>query len=241
MRKLVGAALATALVLTGAVAAWGAATGNETLISVNFTTGNKKDSGPNSGVIRHEQMPSDPADGQAATTSRIRLIFGRGMILNSGIWPRRARCNIRTVNQRGSDSGCPGRARVGGGSVNLLAGGGGQIPEAADLRLWVSTDGDLFLFLDSRPGQPVELNAAIPCEVTRRRSALCSIPQVLQRPAGVPSSIKDLTLRIRAVISIRGTRRGILQNTGCRRFYVLTIETHFDDGVRKRDSDRVRC
>jgi hypothetical protein len=240
MRKLVVTALVSALALTGAVAAWGAATGNETLISANLTTGNKKDRGPNSANISHTQRPSDPADGQAATTSRIRIILGRGLILNSGIWPRGARCNIRTVNQRGSDSSCPGRARVGRGVVELIA-GDGAIEETADLRLWVSTDGDLFIFLDSRPGEPVELNAAVPCEVVRRRTVDCRIPVTLQRPAGVPSSIRKLTIRIQRVIVIRGKRRGILQNTGCRRFFVLTFETTFDDGVRKRDSDRVRC
>jgi hypothetical protein len=239
MRKLLVAALATALALTCAVAAWGAATGNETLISVNLTLGNKKDRGPNSAVIRHAQRPSDPADGQAATTSRIRLVF-RGVRVNSGIWPRTFRCNIRLVNQRGSDSGCPGRARVGSGSVNLVA-GDGTIQEAADLRLWVSSDGDLFIFLDSRPGQPVELNAAVPCEVVRRVRVICSIPEALQQPAGVPSSIRDLTLRINRVIRVRGQRRPILQNTGCGRAFGLTFVAIFRDGATKSESDRVRC
>jgi hypothetical protein len=237
MRKFLVTALVSALVLTGAVAAWGAATGNETLISIELIMGNERDRGANTVTLDHEQRPSDPADGQAATTSSIRISL-RGVRLNSGVW--RVRCSIQVVNQRGSDSSCPRRARVGRGVVNLVA-GDGTIQETADLRLWVSTDGDLFIFLDSRPGEPVELNAAVPCEVVRRIVFVCSIPQALQRPAGVASSIRDLRITIRGTQRRRGRVEGIVQNTGCRRFFVVVFETRFDDGARKSDSDRVRC
>jgi hypothetical protein len=238
MRKFVVTALVSAFVLTGAVAAWGAATGNGTLISVALGMGNTRDSGPNSATIRHDQRPANPADGQPQTARSIKITL-RGVRLNSGIW--RFSCSIQVVNQRGSDSSCPPNSRVGSGVVNLLAGGGGQIEETADIRLYVTPDGDLFIWLDSRPGEPVELNAAVPCEVTRRIIIVCSIPEALQMPAGVPSSIDDLRLKIAKVIRIRGRRVGILQNTGCRRAFVIVFEVRFRDGVRKSDSDRVRC
>jgi hypothetical protein len=243
MRKLVVAALVSALALTGAVTAW-AVTSAETTISANFSPNNKRkgtraNPAPKVLVINHDQSTTT-GSGQPETSEAIRLGFARGWRVNSGIWPRNARCNIQTVNQRGSDSGCPRGSRVGSGAVNLLAGDGG-IQEAADLRLYVSRDGDLFIFLDSRPGEPVELNAAVPCEVTRGRTAQCNIPETLQRPAGVKSSIDNLRLRIAGSRRIRGKRRSILETTGCRRAWVFTFTVIFDDRVRKTDSDRVRC
>jgi hypothetical protein len=243
MRKLFVAALVCALALTGAVTAW-AVTSAETNISANFSPNNKRKGtsarpAAKALVINHDQSTTT-GSGQPETTRAIRLIMARGWHLRSGIWPRRARCNIRTVNQRGSDSSCPRGSRVGSGVVNLLAGDGG-IREAADLRVHVSTDGDLFIFLDSRPGEPVELNAAVPCEVTRGRTAQCNIPETLQRPAGVKSSIDNLRLRIAGARRVRGKLRSILETTGCRRAWVFTFEAIFVDGVRKRETDRVRC
>jgi hypothetical protein len=237
MRKLVVTALVSALVLTGAVAAWGAATGNETLISIEMIMGNKKDRGSNSTTLVHEQNPADPADGQGGTTSSIRITL-RGVRLNTGVW--RVTCNIRVVNQRGSDSVCRRGSRVGRGVVNFEA-GDGSIQETADLRLYVTPDRDLFIFLDSRPGEPVELNAAVPCEVTRRTIVLCSIPETLQVPAGVPAAIVNLRLTISATQRRRGRREGILQNTGCGRAFVVVFQVRFRDGARKTDSDRVPC
>jgi hypothetical protein len=237
MRKFVVTALVSALVLTGAVAAWGAATGNETLISIALSMGNKRDSGPNSTRLVHEQEPADPADGQAGTTSSIKITL-RSVRLNTGVW--RVTCSIRTVNQRGSDRSCRKDSRVGSGVVNFEA-GDGSIQETADLRLYVTPDGDLFIFLDSRPGEPVELNAAVPCEVTRRIIIVCSIPEALQVPAGVPAAIVNLRINISAVQRRRGRREGILQNTGCRRAFVVVFEVRFRDGARKSDSDRVSC
>jgi hypothetical protein len=241
MRKLFVAALVSALALTGAVTAW-AVTSAETTISANFAPNNKRKGTARKPanktlVINHGQRTTT-GSGQAETTDAIRLIFARGWRVNSGIW--RFRCNITVVNNAGSDSSCSRGSRVGSGVVTLLAGDGG-IEETADLRLYVSRDGDLFIFLDSRPGEPVELNATVPCEVSRRRSANCTIPEALQRPAGVKSSIRDLRLTIGKVIRIRGKRRGILETAGCRRAWVFTFEALFDDGVRKRETDRVRC
>ena len=243
MRKLFVAALVCALALTGAVTAW-AVTSAETTISANFAPNNKRKGtpsrpAPKALTITHSQ-DTTTGSGQPETSAAIRLALARGWHLRSGIWPRRARCNIDTVNQRGSDSGCPRGSRVGSGVVNLLA-GDGAISETADLRLHVSSDGDLFIFLDSRPGEPVELNAAVPCEVSRGRNAQCNIPETLQRPAGVKSSIDTLRLRIAGSRRIRGKRRSIVETTSCRRAWSFTFTVIFVDRVSKTESDRVRC
>jgi hypothetical protein len=244
MRKLVIGVLMGALALTGAVTAW-AVTSAETTVDNQVTVGNKREGTrakprPNSFVLRQDQATTT-GSGQPATTDRITLVFPRRWILISERWPRRRRCDIDEVNQAGSDSSCPRGARIGGGVVNLLAGGAGQIKEVADLRVWVTKTGDIMIFLDSRPGQPVELNAAVPCTVSQRRRAVCDIPPVLERPAGVPSSIDNLRLRIAGFARIRGKRRSILQTTGCRRAWTFVVIIEFDDNETARDSDRVRC
>ena len=100
--------------------------------------------------------------------------------------------------------------------VNLEA-GGGTIKEVADLRAWVARTGDVFIFLDSRPGQPVELNAAVPCQIVRQSLARCVIPEALQRPAGVKSTIERLRLTLRGRTRARGRTVNLVTTTGCRR------------------------
>jgi hypothetical protein len=241
MRKLVVAALVGALTLTGAVAAW-AVTSDQSTVDTQVSVNNKRDGtrakpSPKVVTIRHDQGTTT-GGGQPETTDAITFGLSRQMRLNTEIWP--ATCNINTVNQQGSDSSCPRRARVGRGVVNLLA-GDGSIQETADLRAWVTRTRDLMIFLDSRPGEPVELNAAVLCNVTRRRVAKCDIPATLERPAGVKSSIDTLTLVVGASTRIRGKRRGIIESVGCRRFWTTTFNVLWVDGKTSPDSDRVRC
>jgi len=241
MRKFVVAALVGALTLVGAVAAW-AVTSDQSTVDTQVSVNNKRDGtrakpSPKTATIRHDQGTTT-GGGQPETTDAITLGFPREFRLNTEIWP--ATCNISTVNQQGSDRSCPRRARIATGVVSLRA-GDGSIEETADLRGWVTRTRDLMIFLDSRPGEPVELNAAVLCNVTKRRNAKCDIPATLERPAGVKSSIDTLTLRVGATTRIRGKVRGILESVGCRRFWTTTFRVLWVDGKTSPDSDRVRC
>jgi hypothetical protein len=242
MRKLVVAALIGVLTLAGAVAA-SAVSSSETVTDSQFTPGNKregtrKNPRPNSFTLRHDQSTTT-GSGQPETTATIRLFVPRGWILLSERWPRSRRCDINRVNQAGSDRVCPRGSRVGQGVVNLL-GSDGRIQEVADLRVHVTRTGDLMIFLQTRPGEEVPLNTALLCAVAGR-VANCQIPETLQRPLGVKSAIDNLRITIGGFTRIRGKRRGILETTSCRRFWVFQIEIVFDDGARQRDTDRVRC
>jgi hypothetical protein len=243
MRKPVVAALIGALTLTGAVTAI-AVPPSQTTTDTQFRPGTTRDGTNKKPRINSFRLKNDQGtstgSGQPATTAAITLVTPAGWTVNSEIWPRRSRCDIDEVNQAGSDSGCPRGARIGSGVVNLLA-GDGAIKEVADLRAWVTRTGDIMIFLDSRPGQPVELNAAVLCNVSRRSRAKCLIPETLQRPAGVPSAIDDLTLRLVGTARIRGKRRGILESRRCRRAFVFAFIVEFDDGTTVRDTDRIRC
>jgi hypothetical protein len=244
MRKLVVGALVSALTLTGAVGAL-AVSSSETTHTVTFSTGNKREGTPrrprpNSLTLRLSQGTTT-GSGQPATTTTINVSIPRQWRLNSERWPRRRRCNITTVNQRGTDSVCPRGSRIGRGRTRLLAADGG-IEEFANIRAYVIRNGDLGFFIDSDPGEETEINAMVQGVTSRSRISI-KIPATLQQPVpGVKSAIGELTTTIAGSAPIRGRRRGILETTGCpRRGWAFTLESVYDDGGRNRDSGRVRC
>ena len=244
MSKLLVAALVGVLTLIGAVVAFAAPT-SQTTADAQFTTGRAQagtpgNPAPNSFTVRLTMDTTTGTD-QPETVDVINLQTPRQVKINSERYPRRARCDIRRVKQAGSDSSCPRAARAGSGVVNLEA-GGGTIKEVADLRAWVARTGDVFIFLDSRPGQPVELNAAVLCQIVRQSLARCVIPEALQRPAGVKSTIERLRLTLRGRTRARGRTINLITTTGCRRrAWVFGIRLAMDDGGTIRDSDRVPC
>jgi hypothetical protein len=243
MRKLVVGALVGALSLCGAIAAWGVPS-SQTTLQADFGSGHKREgtrSAPraNSLIVRVDQNTTT-GSGQPATSTALNIGIPRQWRLNSEIWPRRRRCNIATVNQRGSDSVCPRGSRIGSGNADLLAAEGG-IQEDVDIRAYVIRNGDLGFFLDSPPGEPTEINTMVQGVTSRGRISI-KIPQTLQQPIpGVKSAIDRLFTRLSATARIRGRRRGILETTGCRRSWAFTFESVYDDGGRLRDTDRVRC
>jgi hypothetical protein len=244
MRKLVVGVLLGALTLGGAVTAL-AQSSAQTTMDVKFRPGNKREgtrANPRANSVRITiDQNTTTGTGQPATTTAINVKLARQWRLNSELWPRRRRCNIRTVNQRGSDSVCPRGSRIGRGSANLLAANGG-IKEFVNIRAYVIKNGDLGIFLDSPPGQPVTINNMVQGTTTRRRNVSVKIPQSLQQPIpGVKSAIDDLTLRLAGSAPTRRGRLPILQTTGCGRFWAFVIESRYDDGGRIRDSHRVSC
>jgi hypothetical protein len=244
MRKLVVGALVAALALVGAVGAW-AVSSAQTTHDVKFRTGNKREGTParpraNSLSLRLDQGTTT-GSGQPATTTTINVGIPRQRRLNSERWPRRRRCNIATVNQRGTDSVCPRGSRIGRGRTRLLAADGG-IEEFANIRAYVIRNGDLGFFIDSDPGEETEINTMVQGVTSRGRISI-KIPKTLQEPVpGVKSAIAWLTTTIRGSAPIRGRTRGILETTGCRRGnWAFTLESRYDDGGRNRDTGRVTC
>jgi hypothetical protein len=244
MRKLVVGVLASALTLTGAVGAWAVAS-SETTHDVTFRTGNKREGTPRkprANTLRLSlNQGTTTGSGQPATTTTINVGIPRTWRLNSERWPRRRRCNITTVNQRGTDSVCPRGSRIGRGRTKLLAADGG-IEEFANIRAYVIRNGDLGFFIDSDPGEETEINTMVQGVTSRSRISI-KIPRTLQEPVpGVKSAIDELTTTIAGSARIRGRSRGILETTGCpRRGWSFSLQSVYDDGGSNRDSGTVRC
>jgi hypothetical protein len=245
MRKLVVGVVVAALTLTGAVAAWAVSTA-ETTHNATFTPGNKREGTPkrprgNTLVVRLRQGTTT-GSGQPATTTVIIIRIPRQWRLLSERWPRSRRCRVATVNQRGTDSVCPRGSRIGGGDAELLA-SDGTIEEHLDIRAYVTTTGDLGFFLDSPPGEPTEVNTMIVGQTSDGgRLIRINIPTTLQQPIpGIKSSIEEIVFRLNGSTRVRGRRVSILVTTGCRRTWVFTFQSRYDDGGRNSDSNTLRC
>jgi hypothetical protein len=242
MRKLVIAALVVALTLSGALVAW--ARHDETTVDAQFTAG-KRDAGtrtnPASNTFRIViRVGTTTGQGQGETIESATLNAANGWSINSERYPARARCDMARVSQTGSTSVCPPSSRAGRGSGTLKA-GSGSITEPVVITIWVSKTGDIFLFLKSGPGAPVELAAPIPCPVSGR-VAKCNIPEALQAPAGVKTTIERLVLSLGGSVRVGNRRIHLLTTRSCRgRVWVFGLVLVFDDGGTIRDRDRVPC
>jgi hypothetical protein len=228
--------------LSLAVPGTAAAEHENTLTNLDFTTktnraGTAKRPRPVPLGIAVTQTTSD-GSGQPATSTALRIALPREFRWRGSLWPRRKRCNPVTVNRTRNDGACPRGSRVGGGHVTAVAGGGGLVEEI-DVSAYVTTGGDLGLFLDAIA--PVPIQTMLVGEVSRARTIRVAIPRNIQEPApGVLTGISTLRFSLNGSVRLKGRRRGAVESVGCRRRWTLAFESVFRHGSIV-DSDTVRC
>ena len=86
--------------------------------------------------------------GQPETSTDLNITLPTQYRFRGKLWPRRLRCNPQKANQARSDSACPRNSRVGAGHATATA-GDGSIVEEIDVRAYVTTGGDLGLWLSA--------------------------------------------------------------------------------------------
>ena len=141
--------------------------------------------------------------GQPSPTTRLKVTLPKGFTWNGKRWPAKKRCSASMATIRKTASVCPAGSKVGSGHVSAVA-GNGTLTEEIDLTAFVTTGGNLGLFLDAT--QPVPLKVMLEGKV-RGRTIDVAIPQNIQEPVpGVPTGIKTLRFSL---------GRGVVKSTSC--------------------------
>jgi hypothetical protein len=165
--------------------------------------------------------------GQPGTSTRIRVALPKGLAWNGKRWPSKARCSASEATARKTASVCPPGSKIGTGHVTAVA-GDGRLVEEIDLTAFVTTGGNLGLFLDATT--PVPLKVMLEGKV-RGRTIDVAIPQNIQEPVpGVPTGIKSLRFALTGKAKIAGRSRGIVESTSCPGKWTATVTNVLRDG-----------
>ncbi len=242
-RTLAGA-LAGALLL--AVPGSAFASHENTLMNLDFSTsstsrnaGTKANPNPVNMNIEVTQSTRS-GTGQPETSTDLNITLPKQYRFLGKSWPRRLRCNPQKANQARSDSACPRRSKIGDGHVTAT-GGDGAFVEEIDVRAYVTTGGDLGLWLSATA--PLPINEMLVGEVSRARKIEVGIPTNIQEPlTGVKSSIRRLQFRLNKRTRIRGETRGVVESVGCGsgRRWTLAFQNVYQHGSTT-DSDTAAC
>ena len=178
--------------------------------------------------------------GQPETSTDLNITLPKQYRFMGRSWPKRLRCNPVKANQARSDSACPRGSKIGNGHVTAT-GGDGSFVEEIDVRAYVTTGGDLGLWLSATA--PLPINEMLVGEVSRGRKIEVGIPTNIQQPlTGVKSAIQRLQFRLNKTVRVNGEPTGVVQSIGCpaSRRWVLAFENVYQHGSTT-DSDTSRC
>lgn len=242
-RTLAGA-LVGALLL--AVPGSAFASHENTLMNLSFSTsaksrnaGTKANPNPVNTNIELTQSTRS-GTGQPETSTDLNITLPKQFRFRGKLWPRRLRCNPQKANQARSDSACPRNSRIGAGHVTAT-GGDGAFVEEIDVRAYVTTGGDLGLWLSAT--QPLPISEMLVGEVSRGRRIEVGIPTNIQEPlTGVKSSIRTLQFRLNRTARVGGEAVGVVESIGCpaNRRWTLAFQNVYQHGSTT-DSDTSRC
>ena len=173
---------------------------------------------------------------QPSTSTNLRITLPRGIKWNGGAWARGKRCSVSRANVAKSDSVCPRGSRIGSGHVEATARG---LREPIDVRAYVTTSGNLGLFLAANV--PVPINQMLEGKV-RRGVINIAIPRNIQEPVtNVPSAILDVNFTLNGRTQVKGKTRGAVESTGCfNKKWTLKFENIVTDG-KLTDKRSVSC
>jgi hypothetical protein len=237
LRNLIlGGALVGVLSLAMAGTALATTTTMDTSLKVSpAKAGTKKK--PRSASLSLGIEGSSPT-GLPGTTTRLKVNLPKGFQWNGKRWPSKARCSAANATQKRSASVCPKGSKVGSGHVTALGGPTGGIVEEIDLTAFVTTGGNLGLFLKATT--PVPLGVMLEGKV-KGRTIDVAIPKNIQEPVpGVPTGIKTLRFKLSGKAKIGGKSRGIVETTGCSGSWKAQVTNFLRDGTLT-DSPSAKC
>jgi hypothetical protein len=217
-----------------------------TLMNLDFSTsstsrnaGTKAKPNPVNMNIEVTQTTRSGA-GQPETSTDLNITLPKQFRFMGKSWPKRLRCNPRKANQARSDSACARGSKIGDGHVTAT-GGDGSFVEEIDVRAYVTTGGDLGLWLSATA--PLPINEMLVGEVSRARRIEVGIPSNIQAPlTGVKSAIQRLQFRLNKKARIGGETRGVVESVGCGsgRRWTLAFQNVYQHGSTT-DSDTAAC
>ncbi|HEY1276002.1 MAG TPA: hypothetical protein VGF25_13885 [Thermoleophilaceae bacterium] len=150
--------------------------------------------------------------GQPAPSTRLKVMLPKGFVWNGKLWAKKARCSVSDAVRKHSASACPAKSKIGKGHVTALA-SNGNLVEELDVTAFVTTTGDLGLFL--KGDSPLPIGTMIVGKV-KGRTIDVAIPLNVQEPvSGVKSGIKTLKFTLNGKTKVKGKSRGILETTSC--------------------------
>jgi hypothetical protein len=175
--------------------------------------------------------------GMPATTTRLKVTLPKGFQWNGKRWPKKARCSASKATSQKSASVCPRGSKVGSGHVTAVA-GNGSLVEEIDLTAFVTTGGNLGLFLKAT--SPVPLGVMLEGKVNGRTIDV-AIPNNIQEPVpGIATGIKTLRFKLSGKAKIRGKSRGIVETTSCSGGWKAKVTNVLRDGT-VTDSPSAKC
>lgn len=176
--------------------------------------------------------------GLPATTTRLKVTLPKGFQWNGKRWASKARCSASMATAKKSASVCPPGSKVGSGHVTALGGPTGGIVEEIDLTAFVTTGGNLGLFLKATT--PVPLGVMLEGKVNGRTIDV-TIPNNIQEPVpGVATGIKSLRFTLSGKSKIGGKTRGIVETTSCSGSWKAKVTNVLRDGTLT-DSPSAKC
>jgi hypothetical protein len=237
LRNLIlGGALVGVLTFAMAGTALATTTTMDTSLKVSPTkAGTKKK--PRAAKLTLGIQGSSPT-GLPGTSTRIKVELPKGFQWNGKRWASKARCSAAKATANKSASVCPPGSKIGSGHVTALGGPTGGIVEEIDLTAFVTTGGNLGLFLKATT--PVPLGVMLEGKVNGRTIDV-AIPKNIQEPiAGVPTGIKTLNFTLSGKAKIGGKSRGIVETTSCSGTWKAKVTNVLRDGTLT-DSPSVKC
>jgi hypothetical protein len=233
-RKIIGSLLAGALLL--AIPGIALADHEDTLMNVDFTTtakskksGTKRSPRPANLSIELTQSTRS-GTGQPASSAALNITLPKQFQFRGKMWPKKLRCDPLKANNAKSDRACPKRSSIGSGHVTATAGNGHLVSEIA-VRAYVTTSGDLGLWLTT--ATPLPINQMLVGKVSHGRTIRVAIPSNIQQPlVGVKSAIRELRFSLPGTARVNGRSVGAVESTGCptSKKWTLTFQSVYTHG-----------
>jgi hypothetical protein len=227
LRNLIlGGALVGVLSLALVGTTFATQTTMDTSLNVSPTkAGTKKN--PRAAVMNLGIEGTSPS-GMPGTTTRLKVTLPKGLQWNGKRWPSKKRCSPSKATAKKSASACPRGSKVGSGHVTAVA-GNGSLVEEIDLTAFVTTRGNLGLFLKAT--SPVPLGVMLEGKV-KGRTINVAIPTNIQEPVrGIPTGIKTLRFKLSGKAKIGGKSRGVIETTGCAGSWKAQVTNVLRDGT----------
>jgi hypothetical protein len=175
--------------------------------------------------------------GQPQSSKAITTTLPSTWKINSAKWPKSKRCNIAKVNAAKSDKSCKGLS-VGSGTSQAKAGNGG-ITQNLKLTAYVTNTGGIGFFLSG--DRPTVVRLMLDGKV-KNNVLTNNIPPSVQKTAGLPVGITDLTVNLNGKVKVKGKTIPLAQSTGCKGGkFLFKVTSAYVDGVKGSDTDTVAC
>jgi hypothetical protein len=173
--------------------------------------------------------------GQASTSKALKITLPKGINWNGKAWAKSKRCSVQKANQKHNDNVCPKGSKIGKGHVDATALG---TPEAIDVTAYVTTAGNLGLWLEA--DVPLPINEMLEGKV-KGQVINVAIPVNIQEPLiGVPSAIETLSFSVNGKTKVKGKTRGAIESTSCSKKWTLKFQNIMTDGSLS-DTRSVKC